>query len=215
MAEFKDSIPHTGGIITIRKRGQQYSLGYRHVGMHAASVVQLLAVDGRAAAVIPVGGLSLRDDPPPPQLRVLVPSDRHGMFGRQCPKCKSYFRTETATTELCPYCDHSALGLDFLTDYQRESVKSQSERHQRRRSRFPASHVQPPSSVFPPRRQGRSGISGPHTRFDGSTKRSRHGQEQGSTAAAGAGSPSRGELPRRLRFDFMSEAGSSVAHEFS
>jgi len=127
MAEFKDSIPHTGGIITIRKRGQQYSLGYRHVGMHAASVVQLLAVDGRAAAVIPVGGLSLRDDPPPPQLRVLVPSDRHGMFGRQCPKCKSYFRTETATTELCPYCDHSALGLDFLTDYQREFVKTQYE----------------------------------------------------------------------------------------
>jgi len=29
------------------------------------------------------------------------------------------------------------------------------------------------------------------------------------------GSPSRGELPRRLRFDFISEAGSSVAHEFS
>jgi hypothetical protein len=63
MAEFKDSIPHTGGIITIRKRDTQHSLGYRHVGMHAASVEQLLAVDGRAAAVIPFGGLSLRDEP--------------------------------------------------------------------------------------------------------------------------------------------------------
>jgi Zn finger protein HypA/HybF involved in hydrogenase expression len=126
MVEFKESIPHTGGIITIRKRGQQYSLGYRHVGMHAASVVQLLAVDGRATAVIPIGGLYLRDDPAPPQLRVLVPSDRHE-FGRQCPKCKSYFRTETATTELCAYCDHSAPVLDFLTDYQREFVKTEYE----------------------------------------------------------------------------------------
>lgn len=127
MVEFKDSIPHTGGIITIRKRDTQYSLGYRHVGMHAASVEQLLAVDGRAAAVIPFGGLSLRDDPLPPQLRVLAPSDRHGLFGRQCPKCNSYFRTETITTQLCPYCDHAAPGLQFLTDYQREFVKTQYE----------------------------------------------------------------------------------------
>jgi hypothetical protein len=41
------------------------------------------------------------------------------MFGRGCPKCKSYFRTDSCPADkFCPYCGYKGASIDFLTDNQ-------------------------------------------------------------------------------------------------
>jgi hypothetical protein len=46
MAEFKDAVPHTGGVLTIRVKDRKYQLGYSHMNSKAAGLVELIAVDG-------------------------------------------------------------------------------------------------------------------------------------------------------------------------
>ena len=48
MAEFKDTIPHTGGVLTIHKQGQTYSLSYVHMSQNRVALAELIAVDGNA-----------------------------------------------------------------------------------------------------------------------------------------------------------------------
>jgi hypothetical protein len=48
-------------------------------------------------------------------------SDREGLFGRICPSCKSYFRTNCLqqTKLICPYCSFKADHGTFMTNNQR------------------------------------------------------------------------------------------------
>lgn len=56
---------------------------------------------------------------PQPSLIVLVLSDQHGMFGRHCPKCNSYYRTDVCPGDrYCVYCGFSAKSVNFLTQNQ-------------------------------------------------------------------------------------------------
>ena len=126
MAEFKDPIPHTGGQLTIHKRGQQYQLQYVHQNFNQVALVELIAVAGKAVKwVNMIDAMSGTQPAAAPPLQVEFPTDAEAMWGRRCPKCSGYFRTATPYTELCPYCDTKAESFDFLTESQRTFIKKQ------------------------------------------------------------------------------------------
>src|SRR5688500_14831575 len=105
MTEFKQSVPHTGGVLTIRKQGTRYQLSYHHINPHAAGLVQLVAAGGKPVGSFPISGVDLSgDDPAEREILTVLPTDSEGMYGRRCPTCTSYFRTSHPFTEVCPYC---------------------------------------------------------------------------------------------------------------
>jgi uncharacterized C2H2 Zn-finger protein len=126
MAEFKDRIPHTGGQLTIRKQGTMYQLEYVHQNFNRMALVELVALDGEPVEWINmVNAMSAGPRSKNPPLRIEFPTDAEAMWGRSCPKCKSYFRAAVPYTELCPYCDNKADSFDFLTGNQRAFIKKQ------------------------------------------------------------------------------------------
>ena len=52
---------------------------------------------------------------PQPSIPVWLISDREGLWGRTCPDCQSYFRTNCIGDTHCPYCGFSDKGLAFTT----------------------------------------------------------------------------------------------------
>lgn len=63
------------------------------------------------------------------QINVSFPKDKHGMFGRECPSCKGYFKvkfgTGLPTNEcICPYCGEKADHSQFYTQAQVEYAQS-------------------------------------------------------------------------------------------
>ena len=63
-------------------------------------------------------------------LKVSIPSDDEGMFGRECPKCNKYFKVKAGTgledisTCTCPYCEHTDDSSNFLTPAQYKYLES-------------------------------------------------------------------------------------------
>lgn len=123
MAEFKDSVEHTGGVLTIHKQGHGYSLSYSHVSSKRLALVELVAVDGEPVEFVPMNA----PEQQAPQRRVLtmLPTDEEGLYGRRCPNCGSYFRASHPFTRHCPYCDATAKEIAFFTDSQREFIRRQ------------------------------------------------------------------------------------------
>ncbi len=71
------------------------------------------SLDGRhlLASVSP-GGLGQVMIYPKPSLLAFVQSDQQGMWGRSCPVCGKYFRTNhIMDTTYCPYCSQPAPDL--------------------------------------------------------------------------------------------------------
>src|SRR5262249_52127015 len=114
MPDFKDPVPHTGGTLRIRKRGQGYALEYVHMNFNRAGLVELIAVDGAPVAYAPVAALGLGKRSGP-ELLTMLTTDAEGMYGRRCPECHSYFRSQHPFTRFCPYCHAEREGLAFLT----------------------------------------------------------------------------------------------------
>lgn len=58
------------------------------------------------------------------EMRIDIPTDDHGMVGRECPECEAYFKLKPGTglqdieTTACPYCGHQADSSDFTTQAQ-------------------------------------------------------------------------------------------------
>lgn len=57
------------------------------------------------------------------ETEVYLVGDVEGLFGRQCPKCKSYFRTKNTLNVSCPYCSAQATHFQFITDNQLEFLR--------------------------------------------------------------------------------------------
>lgn len=63
-------------------------------------------------------------------LRISLPTDENGMIGRECQKCKQFFKIKPGTgiidieTCTCPYCEHIDDRSEFLTIAQQDYVKS-------------------------------------------------------------------------------------------
>jgi hypothetical protein len=88
----------------------------RFRAMHALRV----SLQGRILGYLPMGGICRRERPPDMEFPVTLNSDMKGMFGRRCPKCKSYFRMSAVSDSLyCPYCGIQDGLTEFLTDNQR------------------------------------------------------------------------------------------------
>ena len=82
-----------------------------------------VSYEGKILDTVPFGGIGQVIPYPQPSLLAWVLSDRHGMFGRQCPECKSYFRTNSCPrNNVCPYCGYRGKSIHFLTHNQLEYI---------------------------------------------------------------------------------------------
>ncbi|MGD1105728.1 MAG: hypothetical protein ABR865_01705 [Terracidiphilus sp.] len=81
-----------------------------------------LSLDGRhLLASVPPGGLGQVMIYPKPSLLAFVQSDQQAMWGRCCPSCGKYFRTNhIMDTTYCPYCSQPAPDLAFITEEQKK-----------------------------------------------------------------------------------------------
>lgn len=63
------------------------------------------------------------------ELRINLPTDEHGLTGRECPSCKNYFKVKFGTGLptshcICPYCREEADHSQFFTEAQIEYARS-------------------------------------------------------------------------------------------
>lgn len=120
MEEFQE-IYLSGGTIEFKKGSKGgVSIGYRCANPWPTRMFQLcVSFEGKVLDTVPFGGIGQVIPYPQPSLLAWVLSDRHGMFGRRCPTCQSYFRTDACPGDrFCPYCGSSGKSIHFLTDNQ-------------------------------------------------------------------------------------------------
>jgi hypothetical protein len=126
MSEFKDKIPAAGGKIEFiyhPERGiatQISGFGFR--GMYLVAV----SMDGRhLLSTVPAGGIGQMMVYPRPSVLTYIQSDEQGMWGRNCPRCEKYFRTNhVAGDTCCPYCAAGASSLDFISKAQHTYIQA-------------------------------------------------------------------------------------------
>jgi hypothetical protein len=127
--EFRE-IAHSGGQLVIDVKinadgRQMYQLTWQHCKPVAAAVFAVYALpQGIVVCQINLGGIGSRQDPPPipGAYQVFIGSDSEGKFGRQCPACNGYWRSDL-NAQFCPYCGTQAGVIDFLTIGQRSYVE--------------------------------------------------------------------------------------------
>lgn len=124
------TIPHSGGKATIdvtldpgtgRKR---YQLSWSHHRPNRAGFFAVYALPpGLVISQLNLGGVGSPIEPPPIPgcYQVFIGSDSEGKYGRQCPACRGYWRSELA--QFCPYCGFHGVTVDFMTDGQRSYVQ--------------------------------------------------------------------------------------------
>ena len=125
MEEFQE-IELSGGRIEFKKGPEGgVSIGHRSANPWPLSMFQVcVSFDGKILGTVPFGGIGQVIPYPQPSLLAWVISDRHGMFGRRCPKCQSYFRTDACPGDhFCPYCGHSGKSTHFLTSNQLKYIE--------------------------------------------------------------------------------------------
>jgi hypothetical protein len=122
--EFRE-IASCGGKIELLKEGEEVSMqltgtgGLSYLPMH-------VSLDGERVVFSPMRGIDQR--PPSQMVPAFLPSDKTGLWGRSCPKCKSYFRTDGIEQYMfCPYCDCRAPAVAFTTQNQRDFLNRQRE----------------------------------------------------------------------------------------
>src|ERR1051325_3327963 len=83
-----------------------------------STLVELFVkADGTPIEFSPTTGMAY-GPPPQPEFMAMFASDEEGLFGQQCPKCSSYFRSAVPFTAHCPYCGASPDALEFITPNQ-------------------------------------------------------------------------------------------------
>jgi hypothetical protein len=124
MSEFGEQIPIGNGkleFIHDKQHGfltQISGTGFR--AMYELAVRQ----DGQILRAIPSGGLWTAP-PPPPAIKAFIQSDLQGMWGRCCPSCTSYFRSNHIMGDtFCPYCSQVNDSVAFITDAQKRYAKA-------------------------------------------------------------------------------------------
>lgn len=124
MVEFKDKIRAAGGKVeylydpTRGIAAQISGTGFMELYQVAISL------DGRhLLATVPPTGIGQGVVYPQPSILTFIQSDELGMWGRNCPACRKYFRTNhIAGLTFCPYCSVADDSLTFLSENQRKYV---------------------------------------------------------------------------------------------
>jgi hypothetical protein len=119
--EFRE-VPHTGGkftltVVTDEKGALRYNSGWSHNRPTPAVVFAIYALPpGIPIEQLPLGGLGSCMPQPsvPGSVPVFLGSDNEGMFGRQCPSCFGYWRTDMRVN-FCPYCGMKGNLITFLS----------------------------------------------------------------------------------------------------
>lgn len=126
-SEFRE-IAHSGGKVTISRATVNgrlcYSQRYQHCRPNFAAFFAVWALpQGIAVAQSELGGIGsqVAGPPFPGCFQVFIGSDSEGGFGRQCPRCQGYWRSNIEAS-ICPYCGIRAGVVDFLTSAQRSYV---------------------------------------------------------------------------------------------
>lgn len=124
MAKSFEEIAHSGGRIEFRRTEDgSYTESISNVSHGTSPRCYRVSVsgDGRLLDVLPVQGLGV----PPRRFAAWVFSDAEGLFGRRCPRCDSYFRTDAALAETnCPYCGRLESTLAFSTPNQLSFIEN-------------------------------------------------------------------------------------------
>jgi hypothetical protein len=121
MTEFKDLIPAGGGKITYHFDANK-GIAFEVSGFMRALYFVALSMDGRQIlCTVPAGGIGHVSVYPQPSVLACVQSDEQGLWGRTCPHCEKYFRTNHIVPEIthCPYCADVAPSIDFISKDQR------------------------------------------------------------------------------------------------
>lgn len=126
MEEFQE-IAHTGGKIEFLYSEEHSGVAIKisHCNPWATTMVQLcISYDGEILDFVSIGGIGAVIPYPQPSMLVFLLSDREGLFGQRCPKCKSYFRSNSITGDTtCPYCGNIEKGIEYLTENQLKFLK--------------------------------------------------------------------------------------------
>lgn len=122
--EFQE-IAHAGACVKfVRENGEVTGIEVSGIGAGIRAFQLLASGDGEIRSKVRFQGY-MPNGPPPPE--ALVPvwmiSDEEGLFGRTCPECRSYFRTNCLSEHTrCPYCGHLNDCLAFTTRNQQEFI---------------------------------------------------------------------------------------------
>jgi hypothetical protein len=127
MSEFKDKIPAAGGEVEFLYNPANGAIATRisGVGFRAMYLVAV-SMDGRhLLSDVPAGGIGQTMVYPKPSVLTYIQSDEQGMWGRNCPFCKKYFRTNhVMDVTCCPYCATGAPSLAFISEAQRTYIRA-------------------------------------------------------------------------------------------
>lgn len=117
MSEFKDKIPAARGKVEyLYDPARGIAAQISGFGFRALYIVAV-SMDGRhVLSTVPAGGIGRVAVYPQPSVITYVQSDDQGMWGRNCPHCEKYFRTNhVMDVTFCPYCSEAAPGIAFIS----------------------------------------------------------------------------------------------------
>jgi hypothetical protein len=124
MSEFKDKIPAATAKVEfhydpVRGIAPEIS-GTRVRALYMVAV----SLDGRYLLdTVPAGGIGTIVIYRQPSIVTFIQSDEQGLWGRNCPACRKYFRTNhIMDVTWCPYCAESAPSLAFVSVAQRTYI---------------------------------------------------------------------------------------------
>jgi len=124
MAEFKDAIPAAGGKIDFLCDSQGRIASRISGSGFRAMYIVAVSMDGRQLlAEVPAGGMGQAMVYPKPSVLTYIQSDEQGLWGRNCPACQKYFRTNHIMgPTACPYCSRPESGLAFVSKEQSKYI---------------------------------------------------------------------------------------------
>jgi hypothetical protein len=121
MSEFKDKIPAASGKVEflydqVSRRLDTQISGTGFIAMYMVAV----SMDGRQLlGTVSPTGIGVPMVYPQPSVLAYIQSDEQGMWGRNCPQCHKYFRTNHVMgLTACPYCSVEAPSLAFISKEQ-------------------------------------------------------------------------------------------------
>lgn len=125
MSEFGDKLTAAAGRVEFIPDPNGVATRISGAGFRAMYQIAI-GYDGRLLAVVPVAGLGATFAPyPQPSILAWIQSDEQGMWGRTCPQCGAYFRSDHILgTTYCPYCFKPSDSVAFITEAQKRYVET-------------------------------------------------------------------------------------------
>lgn len=125
MAEFKDKLPAARGKVDFFYDAAHGGVATQISGLgFMALYLVAISLDGRRLlSTVPAMGIGQTAIYPKPSVLTYIQSDEQGMWGRNCPRCERYFRTNHVMDfTFCPYCTEGASSLAFISKDQRKYI---------------------------------------------------------------------------------------------